>query len=392
MFVMQSKPQIIPRGRPAFGGKKETVEKQRITPHIDNNGVIQRVKFQYHRGTWNPIGDLGRGPSEVPEEIPAEEGAVYDTVTQEYVSPREAHERAVDVISTARRHQQQRKEIERQTGQPLPPRSRSEMYSTTPMEDGAIAVETPFGTSTMKAGFFREKGGSRKQPLVVTSGVPRSYRDQAKVMDQMPPQKRKRVFSIAERWASGTDEVEAPQDLTESMSAQEKKVASQLSVSIGMAEAHETRANPDGGKTSRAAFRMMQYFPADDVVHPARGAHIITQNKGNKKVRELLSKEEMHTPKKETSFAPLYPFMSPISPSPVKPPALEEKREETLTEEEHRLWQPAAIKIEEYMVNQATPWEREYFEHQIGLATIRQWIEDPRRMTKEGLRKMMQFM
>lgn len=392
MFVMQTKPQVTPRVRPASGGKKETVEKRKITSHIDNDGVIQRVKFQYHRGTWNPIGDLGQGPSEVPEGIPAEEDAVYDTVTQEYVSPQEAHDRAVGVISAARRHQQQRKEIAKPTGQPLPPRNRSEMYSTAPMEDGAIAVETPFGTSTMKAGFFREKGGSRKQPLVVTPGVPRSYRDQARVMDQMPPQKRRSVFGIAERWASGTDEVEAPQDLMESMSAQEKKVASQLSVSIGMAEAHETRANPDGGKTSRAAFRMMQYYPVDDVLHPQRGADIIAHRGGNKEIREILSEEGMHTPKRETSFAPLYPFMSPISPSPVKPPALEEEREETLTDEEYTLWRPAAIKIEEYMANQAAPREREYFEQQIGLETIRQWIADPRRMTEEDLGKMMQFM
>lgn len=171
MFIVQAKSQV----KSVPGGKKKTAEKQRSISRLDSGGVIQRVKFQYHLGKWNAIGDFDQGSREVPEGIVAEEGAVYDTVTGEYISFREAHERAFDIISTARQHQRQRNEIAREIGRPLPPRNRSEMYSTTPMEDGPIEVETPFGKSTVKAGFYREKGGFRHQPQVITSGVPRSY-------------------------------------------------------------------------------------------------------------------------------------------------------------------------------------------------------------------------
>lgn len=388
MFMMQAKPQV----KPAFGGKKKTAEKQRSISRIDSGGVIQRVKFQYHSGKWNAIGDFDQGASEVPEGITAEEGAVYDTVTGEYISSREAHDRAFGIIATARQHQRQRDEIAREIGRPLPPRNRSEMYSTTPMEAGSIEMETSFGKSTVKAGFYREKGGPRKQPLAVTPGVPRSYKAQAHVMDRMPQEKRRSVFSTVESWASGTGRVEAPKDLLESMSDQEKRTASQLAVSVAVAEAHDTRAMRDGGKTARASFRMAQHYPIGEVLHPQSGANIMARKGGNKTTREIFSDDTPHTPIRQNSLALLYPLLSPSSPAPQRPAAMEEERSAALTDEECQLWHPAAIKIEEYMRCYATPGERDYFERQIGLETIGQWIEDPHRMTREGLGKMKQFL
>lgn len=388
MFIVQAKSQV----KSVPGGKKKTAEKQRSISRLDSGGVIQRVKFQYHLGKWNAIGDFDQGPREVPEGIAAEEGAVYDTVTGEYISSRKAHDRAFDIISTARQHQQQRNEIAREIGRPLPPRNRSEMYSTTPMEAGPIEVENPFGKSTVKAGVYREKGGPRKQPLVETPGVPRRYEDQVQVMDQMPQEKRRSVFSTVESWASGTDSVEAPKDLIESMSDQEKKVASQLAVSVAVAEAHDTRAMHDGGKTARASFRMAQYFPIGEVLHPQSGANIMARRGGNQTTREIFSDDTPHTPTRQTSLAPLFPFLSPKSPAPQRPAAMEEEGSAALTDEECQLWHPAAIKIAEYMRFRATSRERDYFERQIGLETIGQWIEDPHRMTREGLGKMKQFL
>lgn len=388
MFMVQAKSQV----KPVSGGKRKTAEKQRNFSHLVSDGVIQRVKFQYYSGRWNAIGDFDQGSGEVPEGITAEEGAIYDTVTGEYISSREAHERAFDIISTARQHQQQRNEIAQEIGQPLPPRNRSEMYSTTPMETGPIDVENPYGKSIVKAGVYTEKGGSRKQPLVVTPGVPRSYKDQTRVMDRMPQEKRRSVFSTVESWASGTDSVEAPKDLIESMSDQEKKVASQLAVSVAVAEAHDTRAMHDGGKTARASFRMAQHYPVGEVLHPQSGANIMARRGGNQTTREIFSDVTPHTPTRQTSLAPLFPFLSPKSPSPQRPAAMEEERSAALTDEECQLWHPAAIKIAEYMSFRATSRERDYFERQIGLETIGQWIEDPHRMTREGIGKMMQFL
>ncbi len=392
MFTMQMRPQA---GKAAGNKRKKAYRSFAPVNTADGEGVIQRVKYQYHGGKWNAVSDFDRGPREVPGHIPTEEGGVYDTVTGEYVSPAEAHRRAHTILEAARRHQVQRAEIAAEQGVPLPPRNRSEMYSTKPMEEGPFKINTPFASSTARAGFFRQQGSTRKQPYIQTPGVVAHYKGQAAVIDGMPQEKRSAVVDTMGRWFAGTGTVEAPEGLLESMTKDEKAVASQMAVCIGVAEPHFTRANEDGGKMSRASVRMLQDYPAGEVLDPQKGHFMIGRTGGNKLMREAFSDEAPHTPPRGKSFAPMYPYLSPSSPSPQRrqsqaPP--DETEEAPLTDEDRQLWLSAARRIARYMENDATPRDREIFDRQIGLAAIYSWIADPGQMTRKDIRKLMQFL
>ncbi|MCM1283316.1 MAG: hypothetical protein NC180_07250 [Muribaculaceae bacterium] len=358
--------------------KTKIVQKKRA--YDGNHPIIQFVRYQFRKGRWIAVDDKENNPAEAPRDMSWEEYTVYDTETGIYTTPKEAEQQAQEIILAARKHQTQREKLQAK-GIFMLPRNSSENTSAVPLVKGhQLEIETSFGTSFMGPSMFRESGGTDLQPMVRTAGAPASYEDTATLLDQMSPKHVSEVADVMLLDMQSTDFVPPPEDLLRKMTKAQRAAASQMEVMLANAETHKTRALRDGGKTSRAAVRMAKQTGFQFVTDPDTAPHVITRHRGNAQVRRLLASEVQHTPKK-TAFAPLFPFLSPRSPSPEPPRPTEEQL----------LWLPVAVAIEKYMREKACERDRRLFEEEIGFEAIRKWIEHPEEMTDKDITKLFHF-
>ncbi len=211
-------------------------------------GIVQRQRWQWSvkNNDWMPL-QLVEGERKSPKpDIPGvEEGQIKDTA-----------------ITVCRLLRAQKRRMHTKTRKC----TRSDMYMHIPLGKDNILIHTPFASDEREFPYMRKAPFPHARgPFINGRNRPQgstSYLNMTKILDSWCKNNsnmRQALLDAMLRWAKTTEEPNySPQLFEESEKDIDARRAANYFIAILIiAEPHETRANPDGGKLARACLRIV---------------------------------------------------------------------------------------------------------------------------------------
>ena len=250
--------------------------------------VIQMTKWMWNAKERKWVEKLKSGkPSQPPHWKGSKDGVIVDTTDNRGLKNR-------IVRAQLRRLQNKR---------PFKPRTRADLYMFQQLrykrDGGEIRIETPyshqFGKPYMARGWWAQPyvSGKNKPIKDHTSKGSTSYPTILSILDEWADESKnqeKKELLIKEmlNYLKTTDDVHESTMFTVQIDANVGRAANYL-CAILLAEAHESRANPDGGKLARKTLRKV--LQGDTFVNAFARFFPQSRKNGNRAFREVLEAE-----------------------------------------------------------------------------------------------------